>query len=170
MVVYFSVSLRLMLHLCLNNIAPQIVLAQVAKIDNDVSLSTSKNNRISSLEEIWDLYSKFQLSIPKTGFPGGSDGKESACNTGGLGLIPRSGISPGERMATHSSILTWRILWTEEPGGLQSIGSQRVRPYWSNLIHIHANQRNRSNMESKPAHPCYMNNCLGRARPLAPRL
>ena len=30
-------------------------------------------------------------------------------------------------MATHSSILAWRILWTEEPGGLQSIGSQRVR-------------------------------------------
>ena len=29
-------------------------------------------------------------------------------------------------MATHSSILTWRIPWTEEPGGLQSIGSQRV--------------------------------------------
>ena len=32
-----------------------------------------------------------------------------------------------ESMATHSSILTWRILWTEEPGGLQSIGLQRVR-------------------------------------------
>ena len=30
-------------------------------------------------------------------------------------------------MATHSSILAWRILWTEEPGGLQSMGSQRVR-------------------------------------------
>ena len=30
-------------------------------------------------------------------------------------------------MATHSSILVWRIPWTEEPGGLQSIGSQRVR-------------------------------------------
>ena len=30
-------------------------------------------------------------------------------------------------MATHSSILDWRILWTEEPGGLQSMGSQRVR-------------------------------------------
>ena len=29
-------------------------------------------------------------------------------------------------MATHSSILAWRIVWTEEPGGLQSIGSQRV--------------------------------------------
>ena len=30
-------------------------------------------------------------------------------------------------MATHSSILTWRITWTEEPGGLQSMGSQKVR-------------------------------------------
>ena len=42
-------------------------------------------------------------------------------NAGGrrdLGLIPG--------MATHSSILAWRIPWTEEPGGLQSIGSQRV--------------------------------------------
>ena len=33
-----------------------------------------------------------------------------------------------KEMATHSSILAWRIPWTEEPGGLQSIGSQRVRP------------------------------------------
>ena len=31
-----------------------------------------------------------------------------------------------ESMATHSSILAWRILWTEEPGGLQSMGSQRA--------------------------------------------
>jgi len=31
-----------------------------------------------------------------------------------------------ESMATHSGILAWRIPWTEEPGGLQSIGSQRV--------------------------------------------
>ena len=31
-----------------------------------------------------------------------------------------------EEMATHSSILAWRILWTEEPGGLQAMGSQRV--------------------------------------------
>ena len=30
-------------------------------------------------------------------------------------------------MASHSSMLAWRILWTEEPGGLQSMGSQRVR-------------------------------------------
>ena len=32
-----------------------------------------------------------------------------------------------EEMAPHSSILAWRIPWTEEPGGLQSMGSQRVR-------------------------------------------
>ena len=31
-----------------------------------------------------------------------------------------------EGMATHSSILAWRILWTEKPGGLQAMGSQRV--------------------------------------------
>ena len=39
------------------------------------------------------------------------------------GLTPRSGRSPG---ATHSTILAWKIPWTEEPSGLQSIGSQRV--------------------------------------------
>ena len=38
-----------------------------------------------------------------------------------------------EGMATHSSILAWRIPWTEGPGGLQSIGSQRVRHDWSSL-------------------------------------
>ena len=32
-----------------------------------------------------------------------------------------------EEMATHSNILAWRISWTEEPGGLQSMGSQKVR-------------------------------------------
>ena len=59
--------------------------------------------------------------------PGGSDGKEYARSAGDLGSIPGSGRSPGEReMATHSSILAWRIPWTEEPGGLQSMGSQRV--------------------------------------------
>ena len=52
------------------------------------------------------------------GFPGGSDGKESACSVGDLGLIPGLGRSPGGGMATHSSILAWRIPWTEEPGGL----------------------------------------------------
>ena len=38
-------------------------------------------------------------------------------------------------MATHSSILAWRIPWTEKPGGLQSMGSQRVGHDWSDLAH-----------------------------------
>ena len=40
-------------------------------------------------------------------------------------------------MATHSSILAWRIPWTEEPGGLQSMGSQRVGHDWPINTHIH---------------------------------
>ena len=38
-----------------------------------------------------------------------------------------------KEMATHSSILAWRIPWTEEPAGLQSTGSQEVRHDWSDL-------------------------------------
>ena len=57
----------------------------------------------------------------------GSAGKESACNVGDLGLIPGSGRSLKKGMATHSSILAWRIPWAEEPGRLQPTGLQRVR-------------------------------------------
>ena len=50
----------------------------------------------------------------------------------------RSQEDPREKgMATHSSVLAWRIPWTEEPW-LQSIGSQRVRHEWSHWAHIHA--------------------------------
>ena len=41
-------------------------------------------------------------------------------------------------MATHSSILAWRIPFTEEPSGLQSIESQRVKHDWADLAHTHA--------------------------------
>ena len=60
------------------------------------------------------------------GFPGGSDGKQSACNAGDWGSIPGSGGSLEKGMATHSSILAWRSPWIEETGGLQSMGLQRV--------------------------------------------
>ena len=49
-------------------------------------------------------------------------GRESACNVGDLGWEDPL----EESMATHSSILAWRIPRTEEPGGLQFMGSQRV--------------------------------------------
>ena len=50
-----------------------------------------------------------------------SDREESACNAGDPGPIPWSGRSPGRGTGTHSSILAWRIPWTEEPGKLQSM-------------------------------------------------
>ena len=54
--------------------------------------------------------------------------KASAYNAGDLGSIPGLGRSPGveKEMATHSSTLAWKIPWMEEPGRLQSMGSQRV--------------------------------------------
>ena len=63
------------------------------------------------------------------GFPDGSAGKESASNSGDLGdwVQPMGWEDPlKEGMATHSSILAQRIPWTEEPGILLFIGSQRV--------------------------------------------
>ena len=59
-------------------------------------------------------------------FPGGSEVKASASNAGDPGLIPGLGRSPEKEMTTHSSILAWEIPWTEEPGRLQPMGSQRV--------------------------------------------
>ena len=61
------------------------------------------------------------------GLPGGSDGKESACNAGDLVQSPGWKDPLEKEMATHSSILAWRIPWTEETGGLQSMGLRRVR-------------------------------------------
>ena len=53
------------------------------------------------------------------GFPGSSDGKASACNAAREDPLQTE-------MATHSSTLAEKIPWMEEPGGLQSMGSQRV--------------------------------------------
>ena len=60
------------------------------------------------------------------GFPGGASGKEPACQCRDAGSSPGSGRSLEEGMATYSSILAWRIPLTEEPGGLQSMGLQKV--------------------------------------------
>ena len=66
------------------------------------------------------------------GFPGGSAGKESTCNAGDLGSIPGLGRSPA---GGHGNPLQYSYLENpmdrEEPGGLQSIGSQRVAQDWA---------------------------------------
>ena len=87
-----------------------------------------------------------QVSQPDTGwvglikvFPGGSDGKKSD-----LPAIQETWVwslgweDPLEKgMPIPSNILAWRIPWTEEPGGLQSMGLQRVGHDWMTNTHIH---------------------------------
>ena len=80
-------------------------------------------------EAIWVTFWPQRFS--SMGFPGGSDGKESTAmqetQVQSLGQE-----DPQEKgIATHSSILVWRIPRTEERGGLQSMGSQRVRHVWA---------------------------------------
>ena len=63
------------------------------------------------------------------GFPGGSVVNNLSAKAGDpedTGSIPGPGRSLGEGNATHYSILAGKIPWTEEPGGLQSMGLQRV--------------------------------------------
>ena len=77
-------------------------------------------------------YQGVQLLDPMVclGLPQWLSDKEPACSegtTGDAGSIPGLERSLEEGIATHSSILAWRIPWTEEPGRVQSIGSQRVR-------------------------------------------
>ena len=69
----------------------------------------------------------FQSQIRQSsGFSHSSVGKELACNAGDLGSIPESGRSPGEGNGNPLQYSSWRIPWTEEPGGLQSMGSQEL--------------------------------------------
>ena len=72
-----------------------------------------------------------------SGLPWWLSGKEFPCS----GVQSLSGEDPLEKeMATHSNILAWEIQWTEEPGGLQSSGSQRVRTRLR--MHTHTNTHN----------------------------
>ena len=66
------------------------------------------------------------------GFPGVSVVKNLPTSAGDVGLIPGLGRFPGQEIATHSSILAWEILWTEEPGRLESMGSQKSQTRLSN--------------------------------------
>ena len=69
--------------------------------------------------------------VVKEYFPGGSDGEESACSAG-KPVQSLGWEDPLEKeMVTHSSILGWRIPWTEELDGLPSMGSHRVGHDWA---------------------------------------
>ena len=90
--------------------------------------SFSDDGTFTNILTFWVVF----ISSNKWGFPGGSDSKESACNAGDLGLIPSQEDPLEKGMVTHFSILAWRIPLTDEPGGLQSMGSQRVWHDWAN--------------------------------------
>ena len=69
-------------------------------------------------------------------------------------LSPEDPLEEG--MATHFSILAWRVPWTEEPGRLWSIGSHRVRHNWSNLAHTRArNSAEHEALAREPEHCPY---------------
>ena len=83
----------------------------------------------------------FCSDLPSSmGFPGGSVVKNCLPmqETEEIQFRSLGGGDPLEKeMATHSSILAWRIPWTEEPGGSQSMGLHRVRHDWSNFVQEH---------------------------------
>ena len=86
--------------------------------------SWTQLKRLSS-SSIWfmaETLSGVYANLP-VDLPGGSDGKASANNVGDLGSILGQEDLLEKEMASHSSILAWIILWTEEPGRLQSMGS-----------------------------------------------
>ena len=71
-----------------------------------------------------------RMTIVLYSFPGGSHGKEEYASMQEIRVQTLGQEDPVEKeMATHSSVLAWRIPWTREPRGLQSIASQRVRCY-----------------------------------------
>ena len=89
---------------------------------------------------LWDISSKEKIRA----IPGHISGKEPACQCRRrrvMGLIPSWEDVLEEGITTHSSILAWEIPWTEKPGGLQSMGSQRVGHNWSNLAHTIGNTK-----------------------------
>ena len=82
--------------------------------------------------EVFGTFGKFEIKLHRPlyfrGLHWWRSSKESSCSTGDPGLIPGGQEDPLEKgKATQSSILAWRIPWTDEPSGLQSMGSQRAR-------------------------------------------
>ena len=107
------------------------------QIEKEVKLSLFANDMILSIENSKDATRKLLELINGSGKPAGhrSNAQKDPAflNTNNKRsereveeIIPSITATKEQEMATHSSILAWRIPWTEEPGRLQSTGSQRV--------------------------------------------
>ena len=97
----------------------------------------------------WGLGSVYWAHTVTTvlNFPGGSDGKASAYNEGGPGSVPGLEEPLEKEMATHSSILAWKIPWTEERCRLQCMGSQRDGHDWATSLSLSLSQQTVENVE-----------------------
>ena len=86
------------------------------------------------------LFINWQIYLKCRGRPRGTSGKQSVCQCRVRTWVQSLGQEGPleEEMATHSSILAWKIPWTGEPGGLKSMGSQRVG---HNLAHVRTRAR-----------------------------
>ena len=95
----------------------------------NVSYTVSLMEMQRAILSLWVEIQSQQVCAVPMGVPGGSDGKKknllATQETRVQSLGQEDPLEQG--MNTHSSILAWRIPWTEEPGRLQSMGSQKVR-------------------------------------------
>ena len=90
--------------------------ARLAKLQAGIKIARRNINNL-----------KYAEATTLMGFPGRSVVKASACNAGDPGSIPGLGRFPWRRKWQPTPVIfAWRIPWTEEPGGLQSTGLQRV--------------------------------------------
>ena len=102
-----------------DNMLEKCIISKAGRNSLKIWLYTTK---INSKESHVQYLLKFNICSFCYGLPWWLSGKESYCNVGYINLIPGLGRSSGERMSNHSTILAWEIPWTEEPGGLQSMG------------------------------------------------
>ena len=84
----------------------------------------------------WSRKQIAKVYVYKLSFPGSSHSKDSAYNSGDMDSILGYRRSPGEGNGNPLQYSCLRIPWTEEPGRLQSIGSQRVEHYWIDLAWV----------------------------------
>ena len=106
-----------------------------------ISYRKKKNRKKSDYFSIYKNVKKyfflsliFSFTLLSPGFPRWLSGKDPPAykgDAGDMGSIPRSGRSPGGGHGNPLQYSCWKILWTEEPGKLQSMGLQRVRHDWA---------------------------------------
>ena len=117
----------------------RIIITLVEKSNGFIAQDHAGKQKQTNKQKNWLIWDQL---------PDGLNGKESACNAGDPGLIPGWGRSPeeGNGNPTHSSILAWKIPWTEEHGRLQSVGLQRVRHNWVTITFTLQTDKNGYNL------------------------